>query len=134
MCYPVCVMVHIKEPLLLIRKSSPCSGGSEFTLSLSEWFFTICLMHIFFGQIFFCVYVVYSFSQLNNIELFINLFSDFQLKSVLTNVKKFQHFLTSNLSLPVDDVTVLLNSTIAVKEVCSKFNIYIIQLVSLDFE
>ena len=24
MCYPVCVMVHIKEPLLLIRKSSPC--------------------------------------------------------------------------------------------------------------
>ena len=24
MCYPVCGMVHIKEPLLLIRKSSLC--------------------------------------------------------------------------------------------------------------
>ena len=40
MCYPVCGMVHIKEPLLLIGKSSLC-GGSGF--SLSEWFFTICL-------------------------------------------------------------------------------------------
>ena len=35
-------MVHIKEPLLLIGKSSPC-GGSGFPLSLSEWSFTICL-------------------------------------------------------------------------------------------
>ena len=34
MCYPVCGMVHIKEPLLLIRKSNPC-GGSRFPLSLS---------------------------------------------------------------------------------------------------
>ena len=42
MCYPVCVMVHIKEPLLLIGKSSPC-GGIGFSLSLSEWSFTICL-------------------------------------------------------------------------------------------
>ena len=41
MCYPVCGMVHIKEPLLLIRKSSPCSGGSGF--HLSEWYTTICL-------------------------------------------------------------------------------------------
>ena len=39
---PVCGMMHIKEPLLLIRKSSPC-GGSGFPLSLSEWSFTICL-------------------------------------------------------------------------------------------
>ena len=36
MCYSVCGMVHIKEPLLLIKKSSPCSGGSGFPLSLSE--------------------------------------------------------------------------------------------------
>ena len=36
MCYPVCGMMHIKEPLLLIEKSSPCSD-SGFTLSLSEW-------------------------------------------------------------------------------------------------
>ena len=43
MCYPVCGMVHIKEPLLLIEKNSPC-GSSGFPLSLSEWSFNICLM------------------------------------------------------------------------------------------
>ena len=42
MCYRVCGIVHIKEPLLLIGKSSPC-GGSGFPLSLSEWSFTVCL-------------------------------------------------------------------------------------------
>ena len=41
MCYPVYGIVHIKEPLPLIRKSSLC-GGSRFHLSLSEWSFTIC--------------------------------------------------------------------------------------------
>ena len=40
-CYPVCRMMHIKEPLLLTGKRSIC-GGSGFPLSLSEWFFTIC--------------------------------------------------------------------------------------------
>ena len=35
MCYPVCGMVHIKEPLLLIGKSSLC-GSSGFPFSLSE--------------------------------------------------------------------------------------------------
>ena len=35
MCYPVSGMVHIKYPLLLIRKSNPYSGG-RFPLSLSE--------------------------------------------------------------------------------------------------
>ena len=34
-------MVHIKEHLLLIEKSSPF--GSSDLLSLSEWSFTICL-------------------------------------------------------------------------------------------
>ena len=43
MCYPVCGMVHIKEPLLLIDKSSLC-GGSRFPFSLSEWSLTIFLM------------------------------------------------------------------------------------------
>ena len=33
--------VYIKEPLLLIGKSSRC-GGNGFPLSLSEWSFTIC--------------------------------------------------------------------------------------------
>ena len=34
MCYHVCRMMHIKEPLLLIGKSSPC-GRSGFLLSPS---------------------------------------------------------------------------------------------------
>ena len=42
MHYPVCGVMHIKEPLLLIGKSSLC-GGRGFSLSLSEWFFIICL-------------------------------------------------------------------------------------------
>ena len=37
-----CGMVHIKEPLLLIVKSSLCDG-SGFPFSLSEWCLTICL-------------------------------------------------------------------------------------------
>ena len=41
MCYLVCGMVHVKEPLLLFGKSSPCAS-SCFPLSLSEWSFTIC--------------------------------------------------------------------------------------------
>ena len=41
-CNPVCGMVHIKVPLLLIEKGSPC-GGSGYLLSLSVWYFTICL-------------------------------------------------------------------------------------------
>ena len=40
MYYFVCGMVHIKEPLMLIGKSSPC-GGSEFALLLSDRSFTI---------------------------------------------------------------------------------------------
>ena len=42
MRYPVCGMMHIKEPLLLIGKSSLCYG-SGFPFSLSEWSLTICL-------------------------------------------------------------------------------------------
>ena len=30
--YPVCGMMHIKHPLLLIGKNSPCSGDSGFPL------------------------------------------------------------------------------------------------------
>ena len=43
MCYPACLVVHIKDPFLLIEKSSPCSGSSRFPLSLYEWSFNICL-------------------------------------------------------------------------------------------
>ena len=42
MCYPVCWMMHLKEPLLLIGMSNPC-GGNGFPLSQSEWSFTICM-------------------------------------------------------------------------------------------
>ena len=42
MCCPVCGIMHLKEPLLLIGMSSPC-GRSRFPLSLSEWPFTICM-------------------------------------------------------------------------------------------
>ena len=39
----VCEMVHIKDPLLLIRKNNSCSGsGFPLSLSPSEWFFTLC--------------------------------------------------------------------------------------------
>ena len=43
MYYPDYGMVHIKEPLLLIGKSSPC-GSSGLPFSLSEWSLTICPM------------------------------------------------------------------------------------------
>ena len=39
-CYPVCGMMHIKDPLLLIEKSSHC-GGSGFLLSLSKFSCTL---------------------------------------------------------------------------------------------
>ena len=42
MYYPVCGMMHIKEPLLLIGKSSPCCC-SGLPLSLSECSVTLCL-------------------------------------------------------------------------------------------
>ena len=42
MCYPVCGVVHIKDPLLLITNNSPCSGDSRFLYLLYEWSFTIC--------------------------------------------------------------------------------------------
>ena len=36
MYYPVCEMMHIKNPLLLIGKSSPCIGRSLLSVLLSE--------------------------------------------------------------------------------------------------
>ena len=34
-CYSVCWLVHIKDPVMLIGKSNQCSGGSGFPLSSS---------------------------------------------------------------------------------------------------
>ena len=42
MYYPVSGIMHIKESLLLIGKSSLC-GSSGFPLLQSEWSFTICV-------------------------------------------------------------------------------------------
>ena len=39
---PLCVMVHIKDRVLLIKKFIPWCGGSWFPLLLSEWLFIIC--------------------------------------------------------------------------------------------
>ena len=39
--YSVPGMVNIKDPLLLIRKSSPLSGGSGFFHLLTKWSFII---------------------------------------------------------------------------------------------
>ena len=45
MCYPVCGMVHIIEPLLLFGKNSLCDG-SWFSLSQSKCSFKICPTYI----------------------------------------------------------------------------------------
>ena len=34
-------MVHKKDPVLLMEKTSPCSASSGFPLSLDEWSFTL---------------------------------------------------------------------------------------------
>ena len=39
--YPVCEMIHVKEPLLLIGKSSPC-GGSGFPLTIWMVLYHMC--------------------------------------------------------------------------------------------
>ena len=44
MYYPVCGMMHLIDPLLLIGKSNPCSGDSKLPFSLYEWSFTVYLM------------------------------------------------------------------------------------------
>ena len=60
MRYPVCAIMHIKELLLLIGKSSPC-GGSGFPFSLSEWFFIICVTPYFFFLFFFVLIFLFFF-------------------------------------------------------------------------
>ena len=48
MCYPVCGMVHIKEPLLLIGKSSPCGGGGGGAVTNYKLGFEKCKFHLMF--------------------------------------------------------------------------------------
>jgi hypothetical protein len=44
--------------------------------------------------------------------------SDFTLYSVLTNEEEFADYLHRNLSLPLDDINTLINSTVNIHEVC----------------
>ena len=55
-------MVHLKEPLLLIGKSSLC-GGSGFPFSLSEWSLTICLTFLLIACCSFRMIVLSSLDQ-----------------------------------------------------------------------
>ena len=43
-CYPLCEIGHIKEPLLVIGKSNSWCGGFGLPFSLFEWSFAICLI------------------------------------------------------------------------------------------
>ena len=56
MCYPVCGMLHIKEPLLLIVKSSLC-GSSGFPFSLSDWSLTIAGRSLYIASVKNCIEV-----------------------------------------------------------------------------
>ena len=49
MCYPVCGMLRIKEPLLLIGKRSLYSGGSRFSLLLNihSFIYSLLAVHTF---------------------------------------------------------------------------------------
>ena len=55
MCYPVCGMMHIKEPLLLIGKSSPY-GGSGFPLCLCICL-SVCLSIYLYMSIYLSIYL-----------------------------------------------------------------------------
>ena len=89
MFYPLCGMVHIKEPLLLIANSSQC-GSNRFPLSLPEWTFTICpmpynrmasdiwYMKVFFIMIFinvfyfiFLIYIYFFIIIIYNFNIFL---------------------------------------------------------------
>ena len=55
MCCLICGMVYIpvKDPLLLLGKSSPCSGCSHFLLLLYGWSFTIYIyIYTFYLQLY----------------------------------------------------------------------------------
>ena len=52
MDYPVYGIVHAKDTLLLLEKSSPCNGGSGFSLSVSECVECIVKINISFIQSF----------------------------------------------------------------------------------
>ena len=53
MCYPVCGMVHIKEPLLLIGKSNLCGGsGFPFSLSLNKRFPSFLPINTFYVRLY----------------------------------------------------------------------------------
>ena len=75
MYYPVCGMMHIKEPLLLIGKSSLC-GVSGFPLSLSEWSLPLCLVFFYLSRVCVCVYIyIYIYSGILHNNNYISSFN-----------------------------------------------------------
>ena len=92
MCYPVCGMMHIKEPLLLIRKSNPC-GDSGFPVTLSECSFTICLTP------YNCKYNVLSASLNNTFPSFLNRWYNMVLSHINLNLKRQHNIVPSHINL-----------------------------------
>ena len=60
MCYPVCEMAHVKVPLLLIEKSSPCNGDEGFLSRYLSCPLGYVRRHITFKK---CVEFVVAFFQ-----------------------------------------------------------------------
>ena len=82
MCYPVCRIMHIKELLLLITKSSLCARSP-----LSLWSFTICLTHITVNN-------VLSVSLNKTFPSFLK--CGYEMCYIYVNVYIMVHFLTSS--------------------------------------
>ena len=74
MYYPVCGMVHIKEPLLLIGKSNLC-GNSRFPLSLYEWSLPYVWCHITVNKTFPSFLLPRSYTSLLLRLWYVNLFT-----------------------------------------------------------
>ena len=102
MCYPVCGMMHIKEPLLLIRKSSPY-GDSGFPVTLSECSFTICLTP------YNCKYKL-SASLNNTFPSFLNRWYNMVLSHINLNLNRRYNMVPSHININLNINT---NSTLS---------------------
>ena len=78
-------MMHIKEPLLLIGKSSPC-GGSGFPISLSQWSFIIYQYQIGIPSLFVYVGVLFFLWDLFGGEVFWGVLAGFGVCVYVFNV------------------------------------------------
>ena len=84
MCNPVCWMVHIKEPLLLIGKSSPC-GGSMFPLSPSVSYVCCSCMYVrTYIRMYACIYIYIYLSIYISIYIYIYMTYNFFFTNLYT--------------------------------------------------